>query len=80
MTGEEFSKLIHVDRTTLSKWENDEDAPGDQSDRLIRAMTLGLGEGLKEKTEELMRNFGDIQESGEVQITLDSERGGFVYA
>lgn len=47
LTGEEFSRLIHVDKTTLSKWENNDDRVGDQSDRLIRLVTLGLGEGLK---------------------------------
>ncbi|MEK7408316.1 MAG: hypothetical protein AAB225_24860, partial [Acidobacteriota bacterium] len=49
MTGEEFARLLHVDRTTLSKWENDDDPVGEQSDRLIRMLALGLGEGLKEK-------------------------------
>jgi len=32
----EFSRLIHVDKTTLSKSENNDDRLGDQSDRLIR--------------------------------------------
>jgi transcriptional regulator with XRE-family HTH domain len=80
MTGDEFSKLIHVDRTTLSKWENDDDSPGDQSDRLIRAMSLGLGEGLREKVEEVMRKFADIQGSGGLEITLDPKHGDYVYA
>src|SRR5262245_6620865 len=40
MKGEDFAKLLHVDRTTLSKWENDEDQVGEQSDRLIRAIAL----------------------------------------
>ena len=50
MSGDEFSSLIHVDKTTFSKWENNEQAIGDQSDRLIRAVTMvsgGVSEGGK---------------------------------
>ena len=49
MSGEGFSRLLHVDKTTLSKWENNADPVGDQSDRLIRALVLVLGEGLQDK-------------------------------
>ncbi len=46
MTGEEFGALLHVDKTTLSKWENGEDPVGGQSDRLIRLMALNLSKEL----------------------------------
>ncbi|MBZ5562285.1 MAG: hypothetical protein LAP13_07670 [Acidobacteriia bacterium] len=62
MTGEAFCNLLHVDRATLSKWENDEDPVGPQSDRLIRVITIALGEGLQERLGELVRHFKDIQE------------------
>ena len=61
LTGEEFSRLIHVDKSTLSKWENNEDRVGDQSDRLIRLVALGLGEGLKEESERVIRSFPQIK-------------------
>ena len=48
MSGDEFSSLIHVDKTTLSKWENNEQAIGDQSDRLIRAVTMVFSGGVSE--------------------------------
>src|SRR5204863_5856835 len=35
-TAEEFGKLLNIDKTTISKWENGHDPVGDQSDRLIR--------------------------------------------
>ncbi len=61
LTGEEFSRLIHVDKSTLSKWENNEDRVGDQSDRLIRLVAVGLGEGLKEESERVIRSFPQIK-------------------
>ena len=57
MTGEEFSRLLDVDKTTLSKWENDADKVGEQSDRLIRIMALIMGEGLREKLDEMVKSF-----------------------
>lgn len=80
MTGAEFSKLIHVDKGTLSKWENDEDPIGEQSDRLIRAVTLGLGDGLKERLESIIRMFGEIKESKDLDIHLDAASGKYAYA
>ena len=57
MTGEEFSRLLDIDKTTLSKWENDADRVGDQSDRLIRIMDLIIGEGLREKLDQVVKSF-----------------------
>jgi putative zinc finger/helix-turn-helix YgiT family protein len=63
MTGEEFSRLLDVDKTTLSKWENDADKVGDQSDRLIRVMALITGDGLREKLDEVVRSFSKARRS-----------------
>jgi len=61
-TGDESGRLLHINRANLSKWENNEDRVGAQSDRLIRTIALGLGEGLKGKLEELIRKFPEIQD------------------
>jgi DNA-binding transcriptional regulator YiaG len=61
LTGEEFSRLIHVDKSTPSKRENNEDCLGDQSDRLIRLVALGLGERLKQESERVIRSFPQIK-------------------
>lgn len=80
MTGDEFSRLMHVNRTNLSKWENDDDKVGAQSDRLIRAITLSLGEGLKGKLEEVIRKFPEIQdEAVAVRIDIDTEKMSYRY-
>jgi DNA-binding transcriptional regulator YiaG len=43
--GRELSKILHVNRATLSKWENGEDPVGAQSDLLIRALVLAKEKG-----------------------------------
>lgn len=80
MTGDDFCRLIHVDRATLSKWENNDDQISHVSDRLVRSVTLGLGEGLKEKIEEIMRNFPEIQELRDVQIDMNPDTMSYEYA
>ena len=60
MTGAEFAALLPVDKTTLSKWENNDDPVGEQSDRLIRVIAIGLGKGLKDEMEATIRAFPSI--------------------
>ena len=80
MTGAEFAHLIDVDKTTLSKWENNDDVVGSQSDRLIRLTVLGLGEGLREKLDEVIRTvFPNIKRTGaktapKVGIEIDPKK------
>ena len=40
--GEDFAGLLHVDKTVLSKWENNAIPVGEQSDRLIRLIAMNL--------------------------------------
>jgi putative zinc finger/helix-turn-helix YgiT family protein len=81
LTGEEFSRLIHVDKTTLSKWENNDDRIGDQSDRLVRLVALGLGEGLKEESERVIRSFPQIKgEPHPVGIQMNATTLSYQYA
>jgi putative zinc finger/helix-turn-helix YgiT family protein len=63
MTQAQLAELLDIHKTNLSKWENNEDKIGEQSDRLIRAVSLALGEGLKEKMELVIRSFPQIQKS-----------------
>src|SRR5882762_4279340 len=57
MSGVEFAQLLGVDKSTLSKWENDDDPVGTANERLIRSVALSLGDGLKERSEEGIRSF-----------------------
>lgn len=63
LTQDELARLIHVDKTTLSKWENDEDPIGAQSDLLLRAIAMIRGDGLRSKLDELVGRFAEIREA-----------------
>ena len=63
MTQAQLSELLDIHKTNLSKWENNEDKIGEQSDRLIRAVAVALGEGLEVKMEQVIRSFPQIQKS-----------------
>lgn len=61
LTGDQFSRLLHVDRTTLSKWENNEDRVGNQSDLAIRMLAMSHNEGLRNRIQEIVKQFEKIQ-------------------
>ncbi|MFB3812861.1 MAG: type II TA system antitoxin MqsA family protein [Terriglobales bacterium] len=69
-TAAEFAELLGVDASTLSRWENDQQKAGDQSDRLIRLIALGIGEGLKEKLETTIHGFRTVGKKPARRVTL----------
>jgi DNA-binding transcriptional regulator YiaG len=80
MSGGELASLIHVDVSTLSKWENNEQPIGDQSERLIRSVSMALGDGLKEKMEEVVRNFSKIKNrTAASRISMDTQKMSYAY-
>jgi len=81
MTAEEFARLLNVDKTTVSKWENDRDPVGNQSDRLIRLIVIGLGDGLEAKLKAVVGNLPKIGTSSpRMNIEVDLEKMSFQYA
>ena len=52
---------------------------GEQSDRLIRAVTVACGEGLKGKMEQVVRSFPEIQASRDVRIEIDPQAKSYHY-
>lgn len=61
LTGDEFSRMLHVDKTTLSKWENNDDPVGPQSDLAIRMMVMSQNAALREKLKDIIREFEKIK-------------------
>lgn len=61
MNGDEFARLLHVDKTKVSKWENDRDKIGDQSDRLIRLLVVGIDEKLRGQLPAVIAALREIQ-------------------
>jgi putative zinc finger/helix-turn-helix YgiT family protein len=81
MTGEEFAGVLGTDKTTISKWENEEQSPGERADRLIRAVTLILGDGLDEYTKKVVRQFPEIEEViRDIEYNLSPESQTCEYA
>ena len=54
---------MHVDKTTVSKWENEADQRGERSDLLIRTVAVSQDSKLRDKLEEVVRNFERIGEN-----------------
>jgi len=82
MTGDACSRLLHVDKTTLSKWENNEDPIGEQSDLLIRSIVLLADEKVRRKMaagpEE---SFAAVKEARRTMpINIDPRTADFGYA
>jgi DNA-binding transcriptional regulator YiaG len=62
LTGDRFSRLLHVDKTTLSKWENNDDPVGTQSDLAIRLLTMSQDADLRQQIHNVIReHFEKIQ-------------------
>jgi len=80
-TGADFSKLIKVDKATLSKWENDDDPIGEQSDRLIRTVILALGDGLEMELRKAVLQFPEIsRDIRPAKIEMDPSKMSYKYA
>jgi YgiT-type zinc finger domain-containing protein len=83
MSGEQFARILHTDKSTLSKWETGHANIGSKSDLLIRAVALNLGRGLQENAAQIIRNFENIDEESTAppnRIEVDSETLEYEYA
>jgi putative zinc finger/helix-turn-helix YgiT family protein len=83
MSGDQFARILHTDKSTLSKWENGAANIGSKSDLLIRAVALHLGRGLREEAEQVVRGFEQIDEESTQaphRIEVDSETLEFAYS
>lgn len=82
-TGAEFSLLVGVDPTTLSKWENDHEnvGPGAQSDRLIRTIVLAKGDDLQKELAWVLDGFQKIEDyTRQKDIAIDADKLSYEYA
>lgn len=81
-TQVEFARILELDPTTISKYENDDDVPGAQTDKLIRLVAIALGEdGLKNRIVEAVSQFENIKpvpRSG--KLMYERETGEVQYA
>lgn len=62
-TQAQFARVLELDPTTISKYENDDDVPGPQTDKLIRLVAIALGEdGLRARITEAVSQFENIED------------------
>jgi len=83
MSGDQFARILHTDKSTLSKWETGAVNIGSKSDLLIRAVALNLGRGMRDDAEQITRNFEHIDEESTAppqRIEVDSETLEYEYA
>jgi DNA-binding transcriptional regulator YiaG len=82
-TAEVFSRSLHVDKTTVSKWENDEHPVGEQSDLLIRSVVLLKDEKLREAMGAPLELFPEIKQARRrlgINCNLSTGDSGYAYA
>jgi putative transcriptional regulator len=73
MTQDKFAELLHIHKSSLSKWENNEDKIGEQSDRLIRTVVLTLGDGLQKKAADVVRAFPTIRKTTRKHLKVNAQ-------
>jgi putative zinc finger/helix-turn-helix YgiT family protein len=82
MTQAQFGRVVGLDPTTISKYENDDDVIGDQSDKLIRLVAIALGgPGLRARIDETVKQFENISDTPRAgQLQYDGKTGEVQYA
>lgn len=60
LTQEAFAKLLGVDKTTLSKWENNDDPIGFQSDLWARAVVMSRDKHLEKHAADHIRELAKV--------------------
>lgn len=81
LNQEELAKLLRVNKTTLSKWENNEDPIGLQSDLLARAIVISRDKRLEKRAADLIRALEKIaNQQKRVRVEVDPEKLEYEYA
>ena len=81
ITQDHFARLLHVDKTTVSKWETGDDPVGIHSDLLIRLLAIVRYHDLMlapEETAQFLQSIHDVKKR--VQVRIDPEKFSYVYA
>jgi putative zinc finger/helix-turn-helix YgiT family protein len=67
LTGDQFGRYLHTDRTKISKWERGEDRIGPANDRLVRLLAAALDGELRPGVSAVAEHLPEISdESGKL--------------
>lgn len=82
LTQDELAREMHVDKTTVSKWENDEDPVGLQSDLLLRLLAALEDDELQRHVRpDIKKAFEEMREQPKhLRVQIDSQHMRFAYA
>ena len=84
MSGEEFGRYLHTDKTKISKWERGEDRIGPATDRLVRLVVAAIDSELRPGVSEVAEHLPLIaDESGsawELHVDVSTLQTGFFKA
>lgn len=62
LSGEEFGRYLHTDKTKISKWETEEDPIGPATDRLIRLLVIALDKDLSSQVASVAEHLPQISD------------------
>lgn len=82
-SSKEFAALLHLDKTTLSKMENDGRDIGKQTDKLIRLLAMSLSPELRDNVDQFLSMMSDIDDdpcNEPSDIRIDPETMRYQYA
>lgn len=81
LNQEEFAKLLRVDKTTLSKWENNDDPIGFRSDVWARTVVMSRDKRLEKRAADHIRAFEQIADKQKhVRLEVDAKSHEAVFA
>jgi putative zinc finger/helix-turn-helix YgiT family protein len=67
LSGDQFGRYLHTDRTKISKWERGQDRIGPATDRLVRLLAAALDSELRPGVSAVAEHLPEISdESGKV--------------
>jgi putative zinc finger/helix-turn-helix YgiT family protein len=62
LSGEEFGRYLHTDKTKISKWETEADKIGPATDRLIRLLVTALDKELSPQVPVVAEHLAQIRD------------------
>ena len=81
MSQEEFAKLVHANKTTLSKWENNEDPIPIRTDVYARMMVISRDKGLEKRAADHIRAFAKVADKQKhLRLEVDTQKHDYEYA
>lgn len=68
LSGVDFARRIGTEAETVSRWENDKQAMGAQTERLLRLLVVTMGQVQEYPIEEFDQLDPELRESGTIRI------------